>query len=1118
MKALFYWFFERGRRLFKVSVILVVLIGLSAPFQSITTFAAGNNCKTSSPVSAAYNVQVCITKPSDGATVSGSRTVTATVTVTGTDPGTSKLIFYLGGEYLITDYQSAYTFMLPTNKFVDGTRLLEVEAVMRDGFTSQRAAITLNFNNGIVTPPVNTKTFKPRAGTTPPAGQAFTLAAAGDGADGATYAGSVTDLIASWSPNLFLYLGDVYDDGTATEFRNWYGTSSTFYGQFRSITNPIIGNHEYASGGVAPGYFDYWDNVPNYYSYDAAGWHFIALDSNCGLLRICAPTQAEYQWLQNDLSTHSNVCTIAYYHHPVFNVGPEGPATGMNDIWTLLAQNGVDIVLNGHDHNYQRWQPLGANGAVSAAGITQFVVGAGGHGTQQFVTTDSRLAVGFDTTPNAFGALRLQLNQNGAGYQYINAAGTLLDSGSVKCSGAPADTTAPGTPTNLSATASSPQQVQLTWTPSTDNVGVTGYSIYRDGALLAMIGPMTSYNDPTVQPGTTYSYRVRAHDAAGNTSGLSSAATISTGLLLFSDGFESGGFSQWTGVSGLNVQQQEAYAGLYGVRGTSTGTPTYAYEQLAQTQSELYYRLWFKVISQGVNSVYLQRFRTGSNGAILGVFLSSTGKLAYRNDVTGVTTTSTSTVAPGSGWHELQVRVLINGTAGATEVWLDGTRISSLSKTENLGTTPIGRVQLGESSTGRTYDVALDRVALSTQFIDSANPPEGGTLPPTNTPTATGPGISTPTKTSTPTPTRTSGPTPTSTATSGPGGALTFVPVADARVSQASPTSNYGTATTLQTDSGATDTQTSYIRFDISGMNSAIQNAKLRVYCTTNGTANGPAVYLANSSWTESGTGGVTWNTQPALLNGAVDNKGSIGANSWVEYDVTSLVSGNGTYTFALVADGSDGVVFSSREGTAPPQLVVTMGAAAPTATRTPTVTNPGAPTATRTSTATATPTRTNTVVPGASITFVPVADSYINEGSSTTNYGTLSLLRMDASPVLRSYLRFDVQGVSGTVTRATLRFYANSASSQGCQASSVGDNTWTETTINFNNAPPAGAALGSVDTFATGTWVEIDVTAYVTGDGMYSLALTTPGTTAVSLASRESGANAPQLVIETSP
>jgi hypothetical protein len=98
---------------------------------------------------------------------------------------------------------------------------------------------------------------------------------------------------------------------------------------------------------------------------------------------------------------------------------------------------------------------------------------------------------------------------------------------------------------------------------------------------------------------------------------------------------------------------------------------------------------------------------------------------------------------------------------------------------------------------------------------------------------------------------------------------------------------------------------------------------KLRVFCTTNGTNNGPAAYLADSTWTESGTGGVTWNTQPALLSGAFDNKGTIATSSWVEYDVTALVTGNGTYTLALVADGSDGVTFSSSEGAMPPQLIV---------------------------------------------------------------------------------------------------------------------------------------------------------------------------------------------------
>ena len=124
----------------------------------------------------------------------------------------------------------------------------------------------------------------------------------------------------------------------------------------------------------------------------------------------------------------------------------------------------------------------------------------------------------------------------------------------------------------------------------------------------------------------------------------------------------------------------------------------------------------------------------------------------------------------------------------------------------------------------------------------------------------------------------------------------------------------------------------------------------------------------------------------------------------------------------------------------------------------------------------------------------------------------------MDGSPIVRSYLRFNVQGLSGAVTRARLRIFANSASSQGCTASSVSDSTWSESTLNYNNAPPLGSALASSGAFGAGVWISMDVTAYITGNGTYNLALTTPGSTAVSLASRQSGANAPQLVVETAP
>jgi hypothetical protein len=152
------------------------------------------------------------------------------------------------------------------------------------------------------------------------------------------------------------------------------------------------------------------------------------------------------------------------------------------------------------------------------------------------------------------------------------------------------------------------------------------------------------------------------------------------------------------------------------------------------------------------------------------------------------------------------------------------------------------------------------------------------------------------------------------------------------------------------------------------------------------------------------------------------------------------------------------------------------------------------------------------------STTFLPVADSYVNDASPTTNYGSATTLRVDGSPIVRSYLRFTVQGLNGTITRATLRIFANSASTAGVMASGVSNNTWTESTINYNNAPPVGAPLNSSGAVSAGAWITIDITPYITGNGTYNLALTTPGSTAISLASLQSGANAPQLIIETSP
>jgi chitodextrinase len=473
-----------------------------------------------------YSITLCLTAPSDNSTINGTVTVTSTVSLAGfAPPSVSQLVFSLDDEYVLTDFVTPFTFELVTPDFVDATRLLSVQARMRDGAVSDPASVNVSFNNGVTTPPVNTNTFTPRVGSPPPAGQPFVVAAVGDGASGERP--EITNIIASWTPNMFLYLGDVYEKGTATEFHNWYGTATTYFGQFHAITNPTVGNHEYEHG-VAPGYFDYWDNVPSYYSYDAAGWHFLSLNSN-GEFNQTGTTSAQYQWLVQDLNSSSAACTIAYFHHPVFSIGPQGDTPRMNAIWSLLYEQGVDIVLAGHDHSYQRWQPLDGSGTLNPNGMTEFVVGGGGHGVQDFVRSDPRVAQAYGTSPNGFGVLRLALGPTSAVYQYVNIQGTVLDTGTLPCHGIPPDTTPPTAPANLTASSNLSGQVVLNWNPSSDNRGVTGYTVYRDNSAIGTVtGTTTTYTDPAVAPNTTYAYTVDAVDAATNRSARSDTATVTT--------------------------------------------------------------------------------------------------------------------------------------------------------------------------------------------------------------------------------------------------------------------------------------------------------------------------------------------------------------------------------------------------------------------------------------------------------------------------------------------------------------------------------------------------------------------------------------------------------------
>jgi hypothetical protein len=510
-----------------IQLVWVGLISLGLGFITIkSSEAAESSCSTS--LAKSYRVEVCIRTPTSSTGVSGIVPVTASVSPSSEAdaPGIQSVEFLLDGVHLLTDYSAPFVFQLPSERFVDGTRLLSAQALMRDGFVTDQATLQTIFSNGVLVPPVNHNTFRPTTGTLPDAGQPLVLAATGDGASGETP--EVPQLIASWSPNLFLYLGDVYEVGTYTEMYNWYGIQPQYFGQFRAITDPVIGNHEY-QGGDANGFLDYWDigqNAPTYYSFNAGGWHFIALNANDPVSQD--PGSPQYQWLAQDLADNTATCTLAYWHQPLFNIGSEGVTTRMSAIWTLLAQHQVDIVLNGHDHNYQRWQALDAEGNVDIQnGITEFVVGTGGHGIQSFVTTDDRLTVGYDTSPTAFGALRMLLFPEGTTFQYMNIAGTILDSGTIGCHRAGDDTTPPNPPTDLKAIVDDNRQVVLNWSPALDNLGIAGYTIYRDGEKLTWVnGNVLTYTDSNVALGTTYTYQIDAFDPSNRHSQPSRASSV----------------------------------------------------------------------------------------------------------------------------------------------------------------------------------------------------------------------------------------------------------------------------------------------------------------------------------------------------------------------------------------------------------------------------------------------------------------------------------------------------------------------------------------------------------------------------------------------------------------
>ena len=323
-------------------------------------------------------------------------------------------------------------------------------------------------------------------------------------------------------------LGDhQYETGTLDEFQRVY---SPTWGRLIDRTFPVPGNHEYDPG--AAGYYSYFgaragDPTKGYYSFDIGAWHLIALNSECSFVGGCQAGSPQETWLRADLAAHPAACTLAYWHKPRFSSGGLHPSSAaFQPLWQALYDAQADVVLSGHAHDYERFAPQAPNGAPDdVRGIRQFVVGTGGRNLQVLGALQPNSEVRQNTS---FGVLKLVLHPTSYDWQFLpTAGGTFTDSGSRACGGQ--DTQPPTAPTSLTATATSSARVDLSWGQSTDNVGVTGYRVYRDHTQVgAAGGTQTTYADMTAAPATTYTYEVSAIDAAGRESPRSNAVTVTT--------------------------------------------------------------------------------------------------------------------------------------------------------------------------------------------------------------------------------------------------------------------------------------------------------------------------------------------------------------------------------------------------------------------------------------------------------------------------------------------------------------------------------------------------------------------------------------------------------------
>ena len=240
---------------------------------------------------------------------------------------------------------------------------------------------------------------------------------------------ATANLVKGISGTVFTAGDNAYPRGGAADYANCYEPS---WGAFRDRTRPAPGNHEYETDGAA-GYFDYFGTRAGpggrgYYAYTRGTWRIYSLNS----MRI---TDRQIDWLKADIAAHPSECSLAYWHYPRYSTGFHGNTQEVIRFWRPLYRSGIEFVVNGHDHDYERWKKRRPGGTFAKRGIREFVVGTGGAALRDFVRRQPAKSVVRQATDH--GVIKFTLLSDSYRWEFVSADGSFTDTGSSSCHGRP---------------------------------------------------------------------------------------------------------------------------------------------------------------------------------------------------------------------------------------------------------------------------------------------------------------------------------------------------------------------------------------------------------------------------------------------------------------------------------------------------------------------------------------------------------------------------------------------------------------------------------------------------------------------------------------------------------